>query len=1576
MAENIPHVDDQDDRTDAQQALDDLTVLSNVQTQSMGESRLNQNRSTDINDSGFGSLAMVHQGSTSAPAVSSLPQALAGAGMGTDVVVDHTGGGTQLAGIDNLNLGPSDPFENPQWVDAGVVVQHLPDLAAATEIFGTPAAPVEQVQITQAVPPAIQAVNVVSVQAPTGPATTAEVAPNAAPEVAGVMGIQLDAPPEGAAGQHNYVNYAAQTGQFELEMGEGGGIRFGINASDPDGDPLTISVADGAHGTISQSGGQWVYTPDADYNGIDSFVVSVDDGHGHVVTQAITVNIDAVTDGAAISIDGQVVAAADGTPIDNAAPMQAGTEDTPMTFTLAVTDTHGAGLGIGHGEEVVTGVTVSGAPAGSTLTIDGQTVTADGSGVFHLTPDQANGQITVNTPTDWNGSFDLHVEAVAVDGTATPVTTEADLHFDVAAVTDGATISAPATLSGTEDGSVRFDLAVADGHLGESVKGVDISGAPAGSTMMVDGQAVTAVDGVFHLTPEQAASADIVVTPPADWNGSFELKIDAVAQDGTATPLTTQSTIQVDVAAVTDGAAVATPAVVHGAEDAAATVHLGISDGHFGEAVTGVTIQAADPAHPIPEGTTLSVGGQTFTAENGVFTIPPSLAGGDIQVHTPADWNGSFDLKVDAVAKDGTATPVITETTVHVDIAAVTDGATIDAPSLATGAEDQGVSVHLGISDDHFGESVTGVTIQSADAANPFPAGTTITAGGQTFTASGGVFTLPPALAGGDITVNPPANWSGSFDLKIAAMAQDGTATAVTVDSTVHVEVAAVADQPTVTASLGDAAVAGATVEVDAGVGAGTIHYQADENSTFGDGSGTLSMRVAHLTGGNPHEGASFNVVLVDAQGHPTVISSGQATGSSWQNIDIKLNSNFHGFDSSQTMKLVGQQGTNVSIDKLWVNGVEIQAEDGTKSQGANFHTGSGSDGGYAALHNGAVVFNLHGDIHEGTPTSITFPVKIDIKGDPAMVGEVTLDHLPPDSQLAYVAIDGNGDSHTVVLSTGDGSITLDGNAARQIAANGATLSTAPDSSYDPTATPVDVTYFTEGTAGNDVLVGGGGHDVIEGNAGNDTIYAEPGGSKLMELHIGGATPDSGETLSFVLHGLPEGVVPVDANGAPVGTQAANGDWLLTQDETTGLHLQIDSAAGGSCELSVTAVSHDGTSTATSEPVALSFDMDTETAAVDHTISGGAGNDVVYGGRGNDTISGDAGNDVLHGGAGNDVLDGGAGADHVYGGAGDDIGNVHAGQSAGDVYDGGTGHDTLQVHLSQSDYTEAVREELLAYEKFVADPSNEGQTFHFQTLDMDAKDWEGLKVMVDGQQVVLNHGPEVTGLEGGTGVGQAAGAVQAGDTDGDALTYSVAEGHGPAYGSVSFDGDNYTYTPDDPTWTGSDSFTVTVADGHGGTTDVQVAVTVEPPAPAEEVAALADLGDGHDAVPVTQVPDGASTPDAGIAEGTIFVSADGVFTGADTSGDTFLFDFGVGHETTVDGGGGDWVDTIDLHGLGDAVSVTVNVGAETTQSHNDWVAGSTEGVQQVGQNAEGTVVIHHEGGDETIHFQNMEQIKW
>jgi VCBS repeat-containing protein len=89
-----------------------------------------------------------------------------------------------------------------------------------------------------------------------------------------------------------------------------------IGATDPDNDTLTYSEKAGfeaAHGTVSfdQNAGTFVYTPDADFNGSDSFTIVIDDGNGGTAEQVVSVTIDPVNDAPTASATNSVSTAED-----------------------------------------------------------------------------------------------------------------------------------------------------------------------------------------------------------------------------------------------------------------------------------------------------------------------------------------------------------------------------------------------------------------------------------------------------------------------------------------------------------------------------------------------------------------------------------------------------------------------------------------------------------------------------------------------------------------------------------------------------------------------------------------------------------------------------------------------------------------------------------------------------------------------------------------------------------------------------------------------------------------------------------------------------------------------------------------------------------------------------------------------------------------------------------------------------------------------------------------------------------------------------------------------------------------
>ena len=71
---------------------------------------------------------------------------------------------------------------------------------------------------------------------------------------------------------------------------------FTLTASDPDGDPLTYAVGAPSHGSVSLSGNQATYTPDANRHGPDSFTFTASDATLTSAPATVSITVDPVND--------------------------------------------------------------------------------------------------------------------------------------------------------------------------------------------------------------------------------------------------------------------------------------------------------------------------------------------------------------------------------------------------------------------------------------------------------------------------------------------------------------------------------------------------------------------------------------------------------------------------------------------------------------------------------------------------------------------------------------------------------------------------------------------------------------------------------------------------------------------------------------------------------------------------------------------------------------------------------------------------------------------------------------------------------------------------------------------------------------------------------------------------------------------------------------------------------------------------------------------------------------------------------------------------------------------------------
>ena len=89
-------------------------------------------------------------------------------------------------------------------------------------------------------------------------------------------------------------NFAPSAVDKSVATSRGSSVGVQIEASDPNGDGLTLAVAAGpAHGTLSGTVPALTYHPDAGYTGSDSFTFTVDDGNGGTDTGTVSIMVHA-----------------------------------------------------------------------------------------------------------------------------------------------------------------------------------------------------------------------------------------------------------------------------------------------------------------------------------------------------------------------------------------------------------------------------------------------------------------------------------------------------------------------------------------------------------------------------------------------------------------------------------------------------------------------------------------------------------------------------------------------------------------------------------------------------------------------------------------------------------------------------------------------------------------------------------------------------------------------------------------------------------------------------------------------------------------------------------------------------------------------------------------------------------------------------------------------------------------------------------------------------------------------------------------------------------------------------------
>ncbi|MEJ2792260.1 retention module-containing protein, partial [Iodobacter sp. LRB] len=450
-----------------------------------------------------------------------------------------------------------------------------------------------------------------------------------------------------------------------------------VTATDPDGDTLTFTPKDQpTHGTVTVNpDGSYIYTPAPDYNGKDSFTVTVNDGKGGTAIITVNVTVDPVND-APVGTNQTIT-----TP-----------EDTPITGKLVATDKDGDPLTF----------TAKDQPAHGTVTVK-----PDGSYEYTPAPDYNGKDSFTVTVNDGKGGTAVITVNVTVDpvndapvGTNQTITTPEDTPITgklVATDKDGDPLTFTA-----KDQPVHGTVTVKPDGSYEYTPAPDYNGKDSFTVTVNDGKGGTAVITV-NVTVDPVNDAPVgtnqAITTPEDTPITGKL----VATDKDGDPLTFTAKDQPAHGTVTvkpDGSYEYTPAPDYNGKD---SFTVTVSDGKGGTAVITVNV-TVDPVNDAPIGTNQAIttpedtpitGKLVATDKDGdplTFTAKDQPAHGTVTVkpdgsyeYTPApDYNGkdSFTVTV-SDGKGGTA--IIT---VDVGITPTDDPANISGNDQGTVQED------------------------------------------------------------------------------------------------------------------------------------------------------------------------------------------------------------------------------------------------------------------------------------------------------------------------------------------------------------------------------------------------------------------------------------------------------------------------------------------------------------------------------------------------------------------------------------------------------------------------------------------------------------------------------------------------------------------------------------------------------------------------------------------------------------------------------------------------------------------------------------------------------------------------
>ena len=403
------------------------------------------------------------------------------------------------------------------------------------------------------------------------------------------------------------------TGHYTAQTDEDKPVSGKVAASDVDGDTLTFAKGSNpANGTVTvDAQGNWTYTPNKDYNGSDSFTITVSDGKGGSATATVDIGVNPVND----SPKFDTPTAGNGDP--ETGHYKATTdEDKPVSGKVSATDVDGDTLTFAKGSN----------PANGTVTVDAQ-------GNWTYTPNK-----------DYNGSDSFTI--TVSDGKGGTATATVDI--GITPVND------PPKFEDPTSGNPNIDP-VTGHYTAKTDEDKPVSGKVSASD--VDGDTLTFAKGSnpANGTVTVDDKGNWTYTPNKDYNGSDSFTITVSdGKGGTAT-----ATVDIGITPIND-APIVTQATATVSEEGL----LGASADNNGSTSTNDTTNAREASGHItvndidnsqltltlsgPSG--LSSGGAAITWSGDGSASNPLVgsAGGKTVLTATIDANGDYKIALQA----------------------------------------------------------------------------------------------------------------------------------------------------------------------------------------------------------------------------------------------------------------------------------------------------------------------------------------------------------------------------------------------------------------------------------------------------------------------------------------------------------------------------------------------------------------------------------------------------------------------------------------------------------------------------------------------------------------------------------------------------------------------------------------------------------------------------------------------------------------------------------------------------------------------------------------------------------------